>query len=216
MLFFGSHCERICQVQFSLLSLIPGLVRSLQDCADPHMDRYAETLQKSDSVRTSDRASLLAYVGLPLQLFGKGSVFGPYVPLQQLDTLTDMETKSYVVGSTNSLLIQQKDRYCDILIDLDENVVSISSAPLRQALALSVADRRWIDFLTQAVNDTWDETDPSRPKTHGYAGSEEFIRLQFEEYLLALLAATKYHQYLDERKDVDPKLAEVEGESRRP
>lgn len=180
------------------------------------MDRYAETLQKSDSVRTSDRASLLAYVGLPLQLFGKGSVFGPYVPLQQLDTLTDMETKSYVVGSTNSLLIQQKDRYCDILIDLDENVVSISSAPLRQALALSVADRRWIDFLTQAVNDTWDETDPSRPKTHGYAGSEEFIRLQFEEYLLALLAATKYHQYLDERKDVDPKLAEVEGESRRP
>ena len=27
-------------------------------------------------------------------------------------------------------------------------------------------------------------------------GSEEFIRLQFEEYVLALLAAAKYHKYL--------------------
>lgn len=30
----------------------------------------------------------------------------------------------------------------------------------------------------------------------GYMGSEEFIRLQFEEYLLALLSSVKYHLYL--------------------
>ena len=75
MLFFGAHCERVCKIQFSLLSLIPGLVRNLRDCADPQMDRYAETLRRPDSVRTSDRASLLAYLGLPLQIFGKGSIF---------------------------------------------------------------------------------------------------------------------------------------------
>ena len=214
MLFFGTHCERVCQVQFSLISLIPGLVRSLRDCADPAMNRYAETLRKPDGVRTSDRASLLAYLGVPLQLFGKGSVFGPYTPLQSLDILTDLDTKSYIVGSTNSLLIQQKDRYCDALIDLDEDTVSILSPTLRSALTLSSADRRWIDFLTQAVNDTWDDSDPSRPKTHGYAGSEEFIRLQFEEYLLALLSSEKYHQYLITHKDGDPKalLADVNGD----
>ncbi|EMC96598.1 hypothetical protein BAUCODRAFT_69456 [Baudoinia panamericana UAMH 10762] len=214
MLFFGSHCERVCQVQFSLISLIPNLVRSLQDCADPQMDRYAETLRKPDSVRTSDRSSLLTYMGAPLQLFGKGSVFGPYTPLQQLDILTDLDTRSYVVGSTNSLLIQQKDRYCDMLVDLDENIIYILSPTLRSALTLSVADRRWADFLTQQVTETWDEMDPSRPKTHGYAGSEEFIRLQFEEYLLALLSAEKYHQYLASRKDGDPKalLADVDGD----
>nr|POE94490.1 late secretory pathway protein avl9 [Quercus suber] len=214
MLFFGSHCERLSQVQFTLISLIPGLTRNLRDCADSHMNRYAETHHQSDSVRTSDRSSVLAYMGLPLQLFGKGSVFGPYTPLQLLDTLTDLDTKSYVVGSTNSLLIQQKDRYCDILIDLDDNTVSISSPALRSALALTSADRRFIDFLIQAVNDTWDDSDPSRPKTHGYAGSEEFIRLQFEEYLLGLLSATKYHQYLEKHKDSDAKalLADVDGD----
>lgn len=178
------------------------------------MDRYAETLRKPDSVRTSDRASLLAYIGLPLQLFGKGSIFGPYTPLQQLDLITDLQTKSYVLGSTNSLLLQQRERYCDVLVNLDEDSVSILSPNLKAPLSLSVADRRWIDFVTTAVNDTWDENDPSRPSTHGYAGSEEFIRLQFEEYLIALLSATKYHQYLATHKNGDPKalLADIEGD----
>lgn len=45
-------------------------------------------------------------------------MFGPYTPLQQLDLLADYGTKSYVVGSTNSLLLQQKDRYSDILVNV--------------------------------------------------------------------------------------------------
>ena len=79
---------------------------------------------------------------------------------------------------------------------LDETIISITSTSLRQALALSAADRRWIDFLAVTVAQTWDPSHPNRPTTHGYLGSEEFIRLQFEEYVLALLAATKYHKYL--------------------
>lgn len=45
-------------------------------------------------------------------------MFGPYTPLQQLDVLADYGTKSYLVGSTNSLLLQQKDRYSDILVNV--------------------------------------------------------------------------------------------------
>lgn len=213
MLFFGTHCERLCQIQFSLISLIPGLMRHLGDCADPHMDRYAQNLVRPTSLKTSERSSLLAYMGLPLQIFGKGSLFGPYTPLQKLDTLADQDTKSYLVGSTNALLLQQRDRYADVLINLDDNTININSPSLRTGLALSTADRRWIDFLTQAVQDTWDEKNPSRPKDMGYAGSEEFIRLQFEEYLLALVSAVKYKQFVSKHKD-DSKalLSEVEGD----
>ena len=78
------------------------------------------------------------------------------------------------------------------------------------ALVLSAADRRWIDFLTQTVHDTWDENNPGRPKTMAYMGSEEFIRLQFEEYLLALLSTIKYHLYL-ERPNSTP-MPSVEGD----
>ena len=97
-----------------------------------------------------------------------------------------------MVGSTNSLLLQQKDRYSDILVNLDDLTVNITSPSHRAALALSAADRRWIDFLTKTVTDTWDAENPSRPSTMGFAGSEEFIRLQFEEYLLALLSSVSF------------------------
>lgn len=196
MLFFGTRCERLCMMQFSLVSLIPGLIRKLQDSADPSLDSYERGLSKPTSLKSSDRNSLLSYMGLPLQIFGKGSLFGPYTPLQQLDKLAEFGTKSYIVGSTNSLLLQQKDRYSDILINLDEGNINISSVSLRSALNLSTADRRWIDFITQSVNDTWDSSNPERPSTMGYVGSEEFIRLQFEEYLLSLISSVKCHNYM--------------------
>ena len=105
-------------IQYALISLIPGLLEQLQDCADPEFDSYERNLVKPSSLRTSERSSLLSYMGLPLQVFGKGSLFGPYTPLQQLDLLADYGTKSYIVGSTNSLLLQQKDRYSDILVNV--------------------------------------------------------------------------------------------------
>ncbi|POS86903.1 hypothetical protein EPUL_002695 [Erysiphe pulchra] len=201
------------QPKFSLISLIPGLIRNLQTCADPEL--YTSTFEsvKSSSLKASDRASLLKYMGLPLQIFGKGSLFGPYTPLQQLDILADFGTKSYIVGSTNSLLLQQRDRYSDILINLDEDTINISSSSLRSALALTVADRRWIDFITQSVNDTWDESNHSRPKNMGYIGSQEFIRLQFEEYLVSLLSSVKYHNHLIEyAADPSATLPMVDGD----
>ena len=118
MLFFSSRCERLCLTQFALISLIPSLIRNLQDCADPELSTYESSLTKATSLQSSDRKSLLRYMGLPLQIFGKGSLFGPYTPLQQLDMLADFGTKSYIVGSTNSLLLQQKDRYSDLLVNV--------------------------------------------------------------------------------------------------
>ncbi|KAK7218809.1 hypothetical protein V2G26_006812 [Clonostachys chloroleuca] len=201
MLFFGSRCDRLCMVQFSLISLIPGLLQKLQDCADPELNTHETKLSKPTSLKSSNRSSLLSFMGLPLQIFGKGSLFGPYTPLQQLDILADFGTKSYIVGSTNSLLLQQKDRYSDILINLDDNTINITSTSLRHALALTAADRRWIDFLTIEVSNTWDDANPSRPKTMQYAGSEEFIRSQFEAYILGLISSVKYHNYLVQHPD---------------
>ncbi|TGZ77249.1 hypothetical protein EX30DRAFT_335775 [Ascodesmis nigricans] len=216
MLFFAQRCEELCMVQFSLLSLIPGLLRALQDCSDPELNSYEKGLVKPTSVRTSDKKSLLAFMGLPLQIFGKGSLFGPYTPLQQLDVLADVGTKSYMVGSTNSLLLQQRDRYSDILINLDENTVNITSTSLRAALGLTAADRRFIDHLTLAVMDSWDDggSDPSRPKTMGFVGSEDYIRLQFEEYILSMVSAVKYHLFLQKHAGSSTKvlLPDIEGD----
>lgn len=43
--------------QFSLLSLVPGLLRNLEDCSDPDLNSYESKLRKPTSVKTSDRQS---------------------------------------------------------------------------------------------------------------------------------------------------------------
>ena len=44
-------------LQFALISLIPGLLRRLQDAADPEFDSYEKALAVPASLRTSERNS---------------------------------------------------------------------------------------------------------------------------------------------------------------
>jgi len=44
-------------VQFALISLIPGLLRSLEDCADPEFDSYEKDLVMPTSLKSSERTS---------------------------------------------------------------------------------------------------------------------------------------------------------------
>ena len=53
--------------------------------------------------------------------------------------------------------------------------------------------------------------DPTRPKTMGFVGSEDYIRLQFEEYILSMVSAVKYHLFLEKNagKDSNVFLADI-------
>ena len=192
MLFYSSKCERSCLLQFAILSLLPGLTSHLETAAHPHLEKIPHP---DPSAKKSARAELLESFGQPLPVFCKGAFFSPYAPLQHLDMLASAQT--YVVGSTNALLLQQQSRYADIMVNLDTEPYSITifSPSLKQASMLSAADRRWIDNLTQQVLDTWDPDNPARPRNMGYAGSEEMIRLQFEEYILSLCSSMAYQVY---------------------
>jgi len=76
--------------QFALVSLVPHLLESLQDCASPELNTYAKGVSRATNLRTSERSSckttilfhdastnillVLAYIGLPLQIFGEVSM----------------------------------------------------------------------------------------------------------------------------------------------
>jgi hypothetical protein len=74
---------------------------------------------------------MLVFLGLPLDTFGKvrslpltrleifdkkeqDAFFQPYLPLQQIDLLR--QTKSWLAGSTNSIVTQQRE--IDLLVDV--------------------------------------------------------------------------------------------------
>ena len=48
-----------------------GLLQSLDDSGSPPLAAREMSLTRATSLRTSDRKSLLAYLGLPLDVFGK-------------------------------------------------------------------------------------------------------------------------------------------------
>ena len=76
----------------------------------------------------------MAYLGLPLDLFGKDAFFQPYLPLQQVDLIK--ETQSYLCGCTNSIVTQQKD--IDLLVNV--RVFSLNRLLLTLTCALEIPD----------------------------------------------------------------------------
>ena len=101
---------------------------NLRDSGDPDLDLKAPRVRPT-SLRSSDRGSLLRYMGLrefraldlslsscsALHLFGKESFFQPYLPLQQVDTL---KTRSWLTGTTNQIVTQQRDCKFDLLVNV--------------------------------------------------------------------------------------------------
>ncbi|KAN0123591.1 Transport protein Avl9 domain containing protein [Russula decolorans] len=190
ILFYGHPVERLCTYQYSLISLIPGLLQTLQDCGSPPLASRAPILSRPTSLRTSDRRSLWTYLGLPLDLFGKDAFFQPYLPLQQLDLISS-QSRSFLCGSTNAIVRQQKD--IELLVDVESCSIEFRDPKIERAVALTPADRKWVDEIVKDVNDTWDTEDAGMRR---FKGSDDHLRIKFEEYISAALASVKYGDFL--------------------
>ncbi|KAI6123379.1 transport protein Avl9-domain-containing protein [Pisolithus croceorrhizus] len=191
IMFFGHPVERLCTYQYSLISLIPSLLQTLDDCGSPPLAARAPTLSRPNSLKTSDRKSMLTYMGLPLDLFGKDAFFQPYLPLQQLDLLKD--SRSWLCGSTNTIVTQQKE--IDLLINTETATLEFRNPSLERLVALTPADRKWMDEIVRDVNDAWDDAEPVKPALC-FKGSDDYLRAKFEEYVSAALACVRYREFL--------------------
>ncbi|KAI0667725.1 transport protein Avl9-domain-containing protein [Trametes maxima] len=191
IMFFGHPVERLCTYQYSLVTLIPGLLQNLDDCGSPPLASRAQTLSRPTSLKTSDPKSMMAYMGLPLDLFGKDAFFQPYLPLQQLDMLKD--TGCWLCGSTNSIVTQQKE--IDLLVNIETGTIEFRDPKLERLVGLTPADRKWMDDIVKDVNETWHEDSDMAVGMH-FRGSDDYLRQKFEEYISAALSSVKYSAFL--------------------
>lgn len=122
-MFFGYPVEQLCTLQYNLVSLMPALLPSLQDAAVPELNTYSEGRTKADSLKMSDRRSLLCYMGLPLPLFSKDAFFQPYCPLQQMDMLS---CPSWLIGTTNRIFKHQRTNCPDVVVDVSETRLTLA------------------------------------------------------------------------------------------
>jgi Transport protein Avl9 len=86
------------------------------------------------------------------------ALFQPYLPLQQLDLIK--QTNSFLCGSTNAIVRQQKE--IELLVDVESCAIEIRDPKIERAVALTPADRKWMDEIVKDVNDTWDTDDGMR------------------------------------------------------
>ncbi|WFD31043.1 hypothetical protein MSPP1_002073 [Malassezia sp. CBS 17886] len=188
VMFSGYPVERLCALQYNLVSLIPDLLPHLDDAASPELATLSEGRTRAESLRMSDRPSLLAFMGMPLPLFGKNAVFQPCCPLQQMDLLG---ADSWVIGTTNSMFKQQRKYAIDAFVDVEQLQVQMTEPQLAAAVALTPADRRWMGELITVVQETWSNADPAQPVMMQYEGSDDYLRARFEEYVFGFLATAK-------------------------
>ncbi|GLB38658.1 putative transport protein Avl9 [Lyophyllum shimeji] len=194
IMFYGHPVERLCTYQYSLVSLLPGLLQTLDDCGSPPLASRAPTLERPSSLKTSDHKSMMAFMGLPLDIFGKDAFFQPYLPLQQLDVLK--ETASWLCGSTNSIVTHQKE--IDLLVNIETGVFEFRNPLLERAAGLTAADRKWMDEIVTDVNGGWDDHSPrqSLQRQIRFKGSDDYLRTKFEEYMSAALSTVKYQDFV--------------------
>ncbi|KAF8957017.1 transport protein Avl9-domain-containing protein [Flammula alnicola] len=193
IMFFGYPVEKLCTYQYSLISLLPGLLQTLDDCGSPPLAARAPTLTRPTSLRTSDQKSMMAFMGLPLDIFGKDAFFQPYLPLQQIDMIK--ETPSWLCGCTNSIITQQSE--IDLLVNTDTGVFEFRDPKLERSAGLTPADRKWMDDILTDVNENWNAEDHThRTGMQQFKGSDDYLRSKFEEYISAALSSVKYRDFI--------------------
>ena len=94
-MFFGYPVKKLCTYQYSLVALLPGmslyshsihvpyiklhpkgLLQTLDNCGSPPLAARAPTLTRWMSLKTSDHKSMMAFMGLPLDILPKKHIKG--------------------------------------------------------------------------------------------------------------------------------------------
>ena len=95
-----------------------GLLQTLDDCGSPPLASRAPTLSKPTTLRTSDHKSMMAYTGLPLDIFGKVVLFATFASAsfhmriyigRFLPTLSATTTSGYDQGDEK--LVMRSNEY---------------------------------------------------------------------------------------------------------
>lgn len=250
ILFFSKDLNELSNSQYCVIGLISNLLLNLEDCGFPLIDKHLHELNiKTQSLKGSDRSSILKFLGLPLDIFGIGAFFQPYLTLQQLSYITNTNTKSFVVGSSNDIILEHKKEWFDIVVYLDEKEnglfgslgsyyngckIEILDKKLKDKLSLTWYDKKFIDYIIDCVeshysNDEKEERDEleteelEQSKTNLsegssninsktvnsnlsidngiYKGGDDFVRSQFEDYLVGFLSCVKYDIFLQREKE---------------
>ncbi|GAM17581.1 hypothetical protein SAMD00019534_007560 [Acytostelium subglobosum LB1] len=141
---------------------------------------------------------------LPLNLFSSKYIVHPYLSLHQMSILSPANPppttapvsprelsgsggriinnyKGFFVGTSNNLFLKTPPQTTHAIVDIQSSEIIYRDESLNRVMELQSSDRRFIDNIINTINDP-------QQQTNQYIGSDQWIRDQFELYLLCLLS----------------------------
>lgn len=105
-----------------------------------------------------------------------------------MDLLSDPSVHGYTIGTSN-ILFQQKRQLADVLIDV-ESITIEPTDQLKRQLTLTTEDLRFFDYILRHAQTPKEDAE----------GSEQWIRNQFQGYMLAMLRTSLI---ADDNKEIE-------------
>ncbi|UJR17918.1 hypothetical protein I4U23_004817 [Adineta vaga] len=162
------------QIKLNLMKRATSLSAKLSDTFNRLTTTTTSTPANLIANYSQDYLNHLDQLQFPLQLFNKNNLLHPYLPLNNLDILTNRNVSSYIIGASNGLFRQQTTHDV-IMVDNDEDLL-IQSPQVKSELQLTTADLRFLQLFEE--------------ENSGVKNEEEIRRL-FINYLLSLMAVAQ-------------------------
>ena len=167
VLLVGSCARVTCGQVLSLFSLLPN---SLETLMNP------QQASNSNEVHFS--------------CFSNPQYLKPFVCLSQSKALRSKDSKWLIAGAINPLFGLQQKSYCEVFGGSSNGVVEVNTEELGLALQLSAADLRFTDKINKAIHEGIDDTLLNQPSPVHWYGSDDWIRVQFKEYVNSLVVTS--------------------------
>lgn len=192
-----SHISsNVCSFIFSLLSLFPGNSFFNLNYGD-NINNYLECYRK---------------IGLPLKFLNSKSRVYPICTLYEIEKISSCS--SYLIGTTNPLLLSNNYLKCDCIINIDTNKIAVSKDINERLTKLSKLEKKLYKYILshcnkqEINNDSWiigESTFQSQ-----YEGSDDYLRNEFKSYIINFLfdmslvfKLIRFSGYLNEIKFID-------------
>lgn len=167
VLFVGSCARVTCGQVLSLFSLLPNAL---------------ETRINPQQVFNNNE--------IHFNCFSNPQCLQPFVCLSQSKALRCEDNKWLIAGAINPLFGIQQKSYCQVFASSSGGVIEVNTKDLDLALQLSAADLRFTEKLNKAIAEGVDDTLINQPAPVHWYGSDDWIRIQFKEYINSLIVTS--------------------------
>ncbi|KAJ1984911.1 hypothetical protein H4R34_000362 [Dimargaris verticillata] len=168
VLFVGDQAEQLCRIQYSLISVFPHALATLDH------GLYADEDDPMVVTKYIAHTHLQGY----LQLFSRATVLEPYFSMTQLPRFEDPTLKACFAGTCNEWVAKHARQHFDAVVELDSGRIQYSHnrhATMAAIAGLTAADRKFMDRIIKS-------RDHESKLTSEQAFSTDFGLFQSDDY----------------------------------